>query len=101
VEALSDSRAVAILGARQVGKSTLVAQIASEEHPARLISLDDEATAAAAQADPTGFIADIDAARAARRITDRPRTELRRRILPSRLITSVAAPLAPTSRPLG
>lgn len=60
VEALSDSRAVAILGARQVGKSTLVAQIASEEHPARLISLDDDATAAAAQADPTGFIADID-----------------------------------------
>ena len=60
VEALSDSRAVAILGARQVGKSTLVAQIASGEHPARLISLDDEATAAAAQADPTGFIADID-----------------------------------------
>lgn len=60
MEALSDSRAAAILGARQVGKSTLVAQIASEEHPARLISLDDDATAAAAQADPTGFIADID-----------------------------------------
>jgi uncharacterized protein len=59
LEALSDSRAVALLGARQVGKSTLVAQIASDEHPARLISLDDDATAAAARADPTGFIADI------------------------------------------
>jgi len=60
VDALADSRAVAILGARQVGKSTLVAQIASSEHPARLISLDDDATADAARADPTGFIADID-----------------------------------------
>ena len=60
VEALADSRAVAVLGARQVGKSTLVAQIASDEHPARLINLDDDATAETARADPTGFIADID-----------------------------------------
>lgn len=60
VDALTASRAVAVLGARQVGKSTLVAQIASDEHPARLISLDDEATATAARTDPTGFIADID-----------------------------------------
>lgn len=60
VDALADSRAVAILGARQVGKSTLVAQIASNEHPARLISLDDEGTADAARSDPAGFIADID-----------------------------------------
>lgn len=59
VDALADSRAVAVLGARQVGKSTLVAQIASGEHPARLISLDDDATAEAARTDPTGFIADI------------------------------------------
>lgn len=59
VDALADSRAVAVLGARQVGKSTLVAQIASDEHPARLISLDDDATAEAARTDPTGFIADI------------------------------------------
>lgn len=60
VDALTASRAVAVLGARQVGKSTLVAQIASDEHPARLISLDDEATVAAARTDPTGFIAEID-----------------------------------------
>lgn len=59
VEALSDSRAVALLGARQVGKSTLVADIVAKEHPARLISLDDEATASAAREDPTGFISDI------------------------------------------
>jgi predicted AAA+ superfamily ATPase len=56
---LSDSRAVALLGARQVGKSTLVADIVEKEFPARLISLDDEATASAAREDPTGFIADI------------------------------------------
>jgi predicted AAA+ superfamily ATPase len=60
VDALAESRAVAILGARQVGKSTLVAQIASDEHPARLINLDDDATAETARADPAGFIADID-----------------------------------------
>ena len=60
VDSLAESRAVAVLGARQVGKSTLVAQIASDEHPARLISLDDDATLSAARADPTGFIADID-----------------------------------------
>lgn len=59
VEALSDSRAVALLGARQVGKSTLVADIVAKEHPARLISLDDEATASAAREDPTGFISGI------------------------------------------
>lgn len=59
VEALSDSRAVALLGARQVGKSTLVADIVDKEYPARLISLDDEATASAARVDPTGFVADI------------------------------------------
>ena len=59
MEALSDSRAVALLGARQVGKSTLVADLVGAEYPARLISLDDEATASAARADPTGFIADI------------------------------------------
>lgn len=60
VDALADSRAVAVLGARQVGKSTLVAQIAADERPARLVSLDDDATASAAKADPAGFVADIE-----------------------------------------
>ena len=56
---MAESRAVALLGARQVGKSTLVADLATSDHPARFISLDDEATANAARADPTGFIAVI------------------------------------------
>ena len=59
MEALGDSRAVALLGARQVGKSTLVADLVAAEYPARLINLDDDATANAARADPAGFIADV------------------------------------------
>jgi len=59
VEALGDSRAVALIGARQVGKSTLVADLVAAEYPARLINLDDDATANAARADPAGFIADV------------------------------------------
>jgi uncharacterized protein len=59
LEALAESRAVALLGARQVGKSTLVADIAANEHPARLVSLDDEPTANAAREDPVGFVAAI------------------------------------------
>lgn len=59
LEALAESRAVALLGARQVGKSTLVTDIAANEHPARLISLDDEPTANAVREDPAGFIATI------------------------------------------
>jgi len=59
LEALAESRAVALLGARQVGKSTLVADIAANEHPARMISLDDEPTLNAARADPASFVASI------------------------------------------
>lgn len=59
VEALAESRAVALLGARQVGKSTLVRSIADTEYPSRLIDLDDDATANAARTDPTGFVAEI------------------------------------------
>lgn len=59
LEALSESRAVALLGARQVGKSTLVRNIAGHEHPARFIDLDDEATRNAARTDPTTFVAEI------------------------------------------
>jgi len=57
--ALADTRVVAVLGARQVGKSTLIDEIAREE--GRLVvSLDDELTRRAALDDPTGFIADLD-----------------------------------------
>jgi predicted AAA+ superfamily ATPase len=59
VEALADTRVVVVLGARQVGKSTLVGEIAKHEHPAGSLTLDDRATRTAAERDPTGFIADL------------------------------------------
>jgi uncharacterized protein len=59
LEALAESRAVALLGARQVGKSTLVADIATNEHPAHVFSLDDQPTANAARTDPASFVAAI------------------------------------------
>jgi len=59
LDALAESRAVALLGARQVGKSTLVTDLATSDYPARIINLDDEATANAARADPTGLVAGI------------------------------------------
>lgn len=57
VEALGEARAVCLLGARQSGKSTLARAIASAEHPAEYLTLDNDATRRAALADPTGFIA--------------------------------------------
>ena len=57
--ALADTRVVVVLGARQVGKSTLVTQIAAGESNRRVITLDDEATRRGAIEDPTGFIADL------------------------------------------
>ena len=58
-EALSESRGVAILGARQVGKSTLAGVLARSELAADEFNLDDEATRRAAIEDPAGFIAGI------------------------------------------
>jgi predicted AAA+ superfamily ATPase len=60
LEALAESRAAALLGARQVGKSTLVRELAGSDFPARVVNLDDELTANAAQADATGFVAEIE-----------------------------------------
>ncbi len=60
LSALAEARAVAVLGARQVGKSTLVRDIATNDHLARYLTLDDQGTRDAANADPTGFIAEID-----------------------------------------
>lgn len=57
-EALQDTRVVVIVGARQVGKSTLAQQIAADRDFASIQTLDDAATREAAQRDPTGFIAD-------------------------------------------
>ncbi len=55
--ALADSPVVFLQGARQTGKSTLVQQLANEDHPARYLTLDDPTILAAAQADPVGFLA--------------------------------------------
>ena len=59
-EALKDTRVVVVLGARQVGKSTLVAQIADAEPSRLIITLDDEARRRGALEDPTGFVADLE-----------------------------------------
>ena len=55
VDALADTPVVVIVGPRQSGKSTLAEQIAGSRD-AKLVSLDDAAPRAAANADPTGFI---------------------------------------------
>lgn len=59
VDALSEARAVCLLGARQCGKSTLARAIATDEHPAEYLTLDNDATRRAALTDPTGFVARI------------------------------------------
>lgn len=53
---LGESRAVAILGARQVGKSTLLLDLVESDYPAQVITLDERATREAAAADPTEFV---------------------------------------------
>lgn len=56
-EALADTPVVLLLGARQVGKSTL-AKALLEGHPqGRYLSLDDPAVRRAAEVDPVGFVA--------------------------------------------
>lgn len=59
LEALGDTRVVVVVGARQVGKSTLVEQIATADRPATVLTLDDQATRDAALEDPTGFVAGL------------------------------------------
>ena len=61
LEALRDTRVVFVMGARQVGKSTLTISIAEHDHQARVLTLDDDVTRAAAEADPTGFVGGLDA----------------------------------------
>src|SRR5436309_853865 len=59
-EALADTRVVVILGARQVGKSTLLEQVAATEGQGReIITFDNQAVRAAAAADPAGFVAEL------------------------------------------
>ena len=58
--ALADTPAVMLVGPRQAGKSTLVKELASGQHPARYISLDDLRTLAAAREDPVGFVESVE-----------------------------------------
>lgn len=59
LDALADTRVVLVVGARQVGKSTLLENIADTDHPASKIDLDDQAARQAALVDPEGFIAEL------------------------------------------
>ncbi len=52
LEALADTRVVFVTGARQVGKSTLTREIAAREHPATVVSFDDDVPREAARSDP-------------------------------------------------
>ena len=58
-EALADTRVVLLLGARQVGKSTLATEISATLGAAPPITLDDVTTREAADADPSGFVASL------------------------------------------
>lgn len=57
--ALTDTRVVVVLGARQVGKSTLVEQVSFTDSPRSFVSLDDDVALRRAIEDPTGFVADL------------------------------------------
>jgi uncharacterized protein len=59
VDAMQSARAVALLGARQAGKSTLVRVLAGGPMPADYVTLDSDPVRAAAQADPEGFVATL------------------------------------------
>lgn len=61
-EALEDARITFVAGARQVGKTTLIRHLTRPggAHPMREISLDDALPRAAANADPAGFVAELD-----------------------------------------
>ncbi|HET9676294.1 MAG TPA: ATP-binding protein [Solirubrobacterales bacterium] len=60
IEALADTRVVLLMGARQVGKSTLAQEIVREEYPARVVNLDEQPQREAALQDPEGFIAGLE-----------------------------------------
>ena len=56
-EAMASARAVALLGPRQAGKTTLARMLAGAGLPAEYLTLDDGGVRSAAQADPEGFVA--------------------------------------------
>jgi hypothetical protein len=60
LDSLAHFPVVLLIGARQVGKSTLVRQIAGTAWPARYLTLDDRTTLDAALRDPDGFVQGLD-----------------------------------------
>lgn len=56
---MGSARAVALLGARQSGKSTLALNLATETLSASYVTLDDEPARELALADPRGFVAGL------------------------------------------
>ncbi|WP_306598058.1 ATP-binding protein [Geothrix sp. 21YS21S-2] len=56
-EALLDTPVVLLLGARQVGKSTLAKALLAHQAQGRYLTLDDPAVRRAAEVDPVGFVA--------------------------------------------
>lgn len=56
---MGDSRVVALLGARQAGKSTLARMLAAGPLPADYLTLDDEPVRSLAAGDPAGFVAGL------------------------------------------
>lgn len=60
LQALGDTPVTMLVGARQVGKSTLCRAIARGPHPARYVTLDDPTLYAAARSDPPGFVASLE-----------------------------------------
>jgi uncharacterized protein len=60
IAALADTPVVFLNGARQTGKSTLVRELAENEHPARYLTFDDATVLAAARHDPAGFVAGLE-----------------------------------------
>ena len=60
-DALADTRVVVLLGARQVGKSTLLGQVSDAERGSRkILTFDDQAVREAATDDPAGFVAGLE-----------------------------------------
>lgn len=59
LEAMEDTPAVFLQGARQVGKTTLARQLAKAQLGATFLTLDDASVLAAARADPVGFLAGL------------------------------------------
>lgn len=56
LEALGDTRVVAVVGPRQAGKSTLVRRIVDGAAAAAYVSMDDQRIRTAAEGDPQGFV---------------------------------------------